>query len=59
MRREDDFNGIIIRKYTNKEEIREEYLIYKMDNGKLKCDCFRYQREGKCKHENWLNPILL
>lgn len=52
------FKGIKIRKYTNKGEIREEYLIYRDKNGLIKCDCFCFQREQICKHVRWFLVTL-
>ena len=52
------YKGIRLYKYTNKDIKRDEYLIYRNEKG-LRCDCFKFQREGNCKHIKWLRILLL
>lgn len=49
---------IILRKYTNKDKLKDEYFISKNNKNELECTCFKFMRERNCKHVDWFIPIL-
>ena len=50
--------GFIIRKYTNRGQIRDTYNLYVYKNDEVDCDCFNYQKIGVCKHQSWITRVI-
>lgn len=49
--------GFILRKYTNRGELRATYNLYINKNKELDCECFNYQKIGVCKHLSWFKRL--